>query len=118
MNNNYEEISIQVMINDIRNEIKKIIYGDFDNIIDGKITWDSHANTIESWAKTLYNISNFQDVGVIKRLWTEYCSDAFFQINPKISDVIMVTKELNGEALDKVWVCRNVYLDKEMINEM
>jgi hypothetical protein len=110
---NYEEISIQMMVNDIRDEMSKVIHSDLNSVFNGYTTWESRANTIEAWAKTLYNISNFQDVGTIKKLWTEYCSDAFFKINPKISDVIMVTKELNGEALDKVWVCRNVYLDEE-----
>jgi hypothetical protein len=111
------EISVKTIISEIRDTMRKILHESLDNIIDGKVSLEDMALT--HLAKMLNELDKSPDTQAkklvhyenIAELWTNYCSDTFFSENPRIEDVIMVVSEgKDGEALEKFWVCRNIYV--------
>lgn len=109
------EVSMKVIIDDIRNAVRPILHDSLNNIIDGKVNWEGMS--LEHLTKQLNNLTNFphtQDkklshYELIAELWTEHCSDAFFIKHSQydISDVIMVVcEDKSGEPIEKFWVCK------------
>ena len=111
------EISVKTIISEIRDVTGPILHESLKNIMDGKVNWDDMA--LEHLTKMLCGLDKFpliQEKKLAKyeeiaELWTDYCSDMFFSENPRIEDVVMVVNESkDGEALEKFWVCRNIYV--------
>lgn len=101
-------VSMQSIICDLRNTMRKVMHDGLNEVIDGKESLDeSTLGHIVPLLSNLDKMPNNQAEKLshyekIAELWTEICSEDFFASDASISDVIMVVCEQTGE---KFWVC-------------